>query len=158
MFDLQRRVQLAEGDPNKLPCFPHELTVQVDGASDNKAAVVFMFMEWLVRTRVFTSIVVSFLMVGHTHNDADQQFVPLTYELRKTIIKSLEQYLATIKTAYKEAPKAVTHVRAVHDFTQWLKVDFGKEFAGTTAGWGDHSCEARTGRGPTSGSGSWAQR
>lgn len=26
LLDLQRRVQLAEGDPNKLPCFPHEET------------------------------------------------------------------------------------------------------------------------------------
>ena len=41
-LDLQRRVQLPEGDPNKLPCFPHELTIQVDGASDNKATVMFL--------------------------------------------------------------------------------------------------------------------
>jgi len=125
LVDLQERV--ASGD---LPRFPPELCLQVDGASDNKASVVFMFMEWLVRTRVFTSVVVSFLMVGHTHNDADQQFVPLTFELRKRIIKSLDGYLAAIKSAYKDPPKAVKHIEAVHDFTQWLKVDFGKEFAG----------------------------
>jgi len=125
LVDLQRRVASGE-----LPSFPPELNLQVDGASDNKAAVVFMFMEWLVRTRVFTSVVVSFMMVGHTHNDADQQFVPLTFELRKRIIKDLEEYLAAIRVAYKDPPKAVTHVQAVHDFTKWLKVDFGKEFAG----------------------------
>ena len=125
LVDLQDRV--AKGE---LPCFPPELCLQVDGASDNKASVVFMFMEWLVRTRVFTSVVVSFLMVGHTHNDADQQFVPLTYELRKSVIKSLSDYLAAIKTAYKDPPKAVRHVQAIHDFTEWLKVDFGERFAG----------------------------
>ena len=87
-------------------------------------------MEWLVRTRVFTSVVVSFLMVGHTHNDADQQFVALTYELRKRVIKSLSDYLAAIKAAYKDPPKAVRHVQAIHDFTAWLKVDFGEQFSG----------------------------
>ena len=99
-MDLQDRV--AKGE---LPCFPPELCLQVDGASDNKASVMFMFMEWLVRTRVFTSVVVSFLMVGHTHNDTDQQFVPLKYELRKSVIKSLSDYLAAIKTAYKTHQK-----------------------------------------------------
>lgn len=125
LVDLQDRVAKEE-----LPCFPPELCLQVDGASDNKAAVMFMFMEWLVRTRVFTSVVVSFLMVGHTHNDADQQFVPLTYELRKRVIKSLSDYLAAIKAAYKDPPKAVRHVQAIHDFTAWLKVDFGEQFSG----------------------------
>ena len=47
---------------------------------------------------------VSFLMVGHTHNDADQQFVPLTYELRKSVIKSLSDYLAVgNRTGYMPA-------------------------------------------------------
>ena len=114
-------MQLPEGDPNKLPCFPHELTIQVDGASDNKATVMFLYLEWLVRTKIFGSCVISFLLVGHTHNDADQDFVPLTFELRRRMIKNLDDYLDACRTAYKKPPQDVVHLTAVHDFVAWLR-------------------------------------
>ena len=63
--------------------WPKMLFVQVDGASDNKSKHFFRYLMWLVKKNVFETVVCSFLLVGHTHADYDQQFVPITYELRK---------------------------------------------------------------------------
>ena len=120
LLDLQRRSTLPI-EQNGLPRLPSELTIQVDGASDNKSQVVFMYAEWLVRMRVFASVVISFLLVGHTHNDADQDFGPLTFTLRKRFIKQLPDYLEACRTAYKKPPQQVHHVQSVHDFVAWLK-------------------------------------
>ena len=126
---LQRALKYTESVMGRLP---DELQIQVDNCSrENKNSIVLNWFATLAERGLFPNgIFLNFLPVGHTHNDADQQFVPLTYELRKSVIKSLSDYVAAIKTAYKDPPKAVRHVQAIHDFTKWLKVDFGEKFAG----------------------------
>ena len=57
--------------------------LQVDGAPDNKCRAMFMYAEYLVRLGLFDVVMISFLIVGHTHNIVDQQFVALTFELRR---------------------------------------------------------------------------
>jgi hypothetical protein len=44
---------------------------------------MFMYGEYLVRSGLFDVVIFSFLIVGHTHNKVDQQFVAITFELRK---------------------------------------------------------------------------
>ena len=90
-------------------------------------------MELLIRLGVFRCIYVSFLMVGHTHNDADQKFVPITKQLRRENVHTIHDLLRIYKAAYKEEePKCIEHdiVEAVHDLTQWLVVDHGEPWEG----------------------------
>jgi len=72
-----------DAENTMLTHWPKVLFVQVDGASDNKSKPFFRYLMWLVKKDVFETVVCSFLLVGHTHADYDQQFVPITYELRK---------------------------------------------------------------------------
>ena len=53
---------------------PPTLYLQLDNASDNKNTNVMAFCDYLVTTGVFRKIKVSFLLVGHTHEDVDQYF------------------------------------------------------------------------------------
>jgi hypothetical protein len=63
--------------------WPSEFYFQIDGAADNKNRAMFMYGEYLVRSGLFDVVIFSFLIVGHTHNKVDQQFVAITFELRR---------------------------------------------------------------------------
>ena len=65
--------------------WPAEFYFQIDGAADNKCRAMFMYAEYLVRVGIFDVVIFSFLIVGHTHNKVDQQFVALTFELRRGV-------------------------------------------------------------------------
>ena len=82
-------------DPNeeRVQLWPRMITVQVDGASDNKCRAMFAYLEWLVLIGAFECIWVSFLLVGHTHGDYDQKFVALTKALRREAVKQMEDLL-----------------------------------------------------------------
>jgi hypothetical protein len=53
---------------------PPILYLQLDNATDNKNKAMLAMCETLVREGVFEKIKVSFLLVGHTHEDIDQYF------------------------------------------------------------------------------------
>jgi len=121
-------------DPNddRITSFPDELYIQIDGASDNRASVFFMLCEWLVRLGLFDVIKVAFLIVGHTHNDADQQFVPITFHLRRALIKTIHDLKAAYFASYAadKKPHRIDIVEAVPDFTHWLVESVGLPFGG----------------------------
>jgi hypothetical protein len=64
--------------PSELVCakaLPPTLHVQLDNcAKDNKCRYVFCFWSLLVAKEIFKEVFVSFLMVGHTHDDIDASF------------------------------------------------------------------------------------
>lgn len=61
---------LVKGEP-----LPPYLFLQLDNtAKQNKSRFMFGFLGYLVQLGVFKVIVVSFLPVGHTHEDIDQMF------------------------------------------------------------------------------------
>jgi hypothetical protein len=64
---------------------PPVLYVQVDSASDNKNWTVSGFTEWLVRARIFSRVKVSFLPVGHTHEDIDAAFGRLSQTMHRLL-------------------------------------------------------------------------
>ena len=53
---------------------PPTFHVQLDNCSKDKCRYVFCFLSLLVVKRIFREIFVSFLMVGHTHDDIDTSF------------------------------------------------------------------------------------
>ena len=86
-------------DPSddRVQMWPRMITVQVDGASDNKCRAMFAYLEWLVLIGTFDCIHVSFLLVGHTHADYDQKFCALTRALRLGEVKQMEDLLETFR-------------------------------------------------------------
>lgn len=61
---------------------PPNLFYQIDGGSENIAKSVLYMCEFLIAKRVFRKIVLSRLMVGHTHCDIDAVFGRLWLPLR----------------------------------------------------------------------------
>jgi hypothetical protein len=54
---------------------PSVLHLQFDNCShENKNKYMLAYCHWLVFNQVFRSITISFLLVGHTHEDIDQMF------------------------------------------------------------------------------------
>ena len=53
---------------------PPTLYLQLDNASDNKNKTILAICDQLVEQGVFVKIKLSFLEVGHTHEDVDQYF------------------------------------------------------------------------------------
>jgi hypothetical protein len=53
---------------------PPTLYLQLDNASDNKNRCILALCDSLVTKGVFKKIKISFLLVGHTHEDVDQYF------------------------------------------------------------------------------------
>lgn len=118
---------------------PTELYIQVDGAADNKCRAVFMYAEYLIRADIFDVVIISFLIVGHTHNSADRKFVPITFELRKGCVKKMQDLIDIYWKAYgKDKPECVEVVKSVADYTTWLVQRQGKVFKGFSRRVPDH--------------------
>jgi hypothetical protein len=90
MYMVAKRLDASDA---RVQLWPRMITVQVDGASDNKCRAMFAYLEWLVLIGAFECIWVSFLLVGHTHGDYDQKFVALTKALRREAVKQMEDLL-----------------------------------------------------------------
>ncbi len=68
-------LQEAPQQPVVAKPLPPTLHVQLDNcAKDNKCRYVFCFWSLLVAKGIFKEVFVSFLMVGHTHDDIDASF------------------------------------------------------------------------------------
>ena len=73
LIDLRRRYDEEIAKPEaKLKTFPHTLYLQVDGGSENKNRYLKAYCDRLVAFGLFKKVKVSYLMVGHTHEDIDQ--------------------------------------------------------------------------------------
>ena len=73
LIDLRRTYdeEIAKPDAT-LKTFPHTLYLQVDGGSENKNRYLKAYCDRLVAFGLFRKVKVSYLMVGHTHEDIDQ--------------------------------------------------------------------------------------
>jgi hypothetical protein len=68
----QRTLQHLESQNNKP--LPKILYLQFDNAADNKNKYVLSYLNHLVHRNIFSQIELSFLPVGHTHEDIDQMW------------------------------------------------------------------------------------
>ena len=85
--------RLQDPSDQRVRLWPSMITVQVDGASDNKCRAMFAYLEWLVLIGAFECIWISFLLVGHTHSDYDRKFMALTKALRREAVKQIDDLL-----------------------------------------------------------------
>ena len=66
---------------------------------------MFSFCVVLVGLRYFAEVYLSFLLVGHTHEDIDQRFSVISRTLKRQDIDSLQELLELIK-------KGASHIEA----------------------------------------------
>jgi hypothetical protein len=80
---------------------PDVLYLQLDNTvKQNKSKFLMSYLAWLVETGVFKRIIVSFLPVGHTHEDIDQLFSRIAVCLRRTDARSRMELGGVITRAY----------------------------------------------------------
>ncbi|KAL3687115.1 hypothetical protein R1sor_013424 [Riccia sorocarpa] len=92
---------------------PPTFYIQLDNSGkDNKNWAVMAFLSELVARGVFKTIIVSFLIVGHTHEDVDAFFSKINRALSGKHVSSVSQLLAEVHGAEekKSLPRLVTEV------------------------------------------------
>ena len=129
---LVRVIKRAAETDGRLPL---TLYIQLDGAGENKCKMMLLFLAILVGLGVFMKIKLSFLPVGHTHEDIDQLFSRLSVYLQKRDILTLQELLAAIRSAakFEGQPPFVSSLTRIFDFKGWMADLMPKPFKGVTA-------------------------
>ncbi len=92
---------------------PPTMYVQVDNCTrENKNRFFLSYMESLVRWKVFKVIEVSFLPIGHTHEDIDQAFSTTSNRLRQRDAITLPDMLCELRQVYNKHT-SVAHMKQV---------------------------------------------
>ena len=86
--------------------WPSELFVQLDNtAKDNKNNATLGYFAYLVASGVFLTVIVSFLPVGHTHEDIDAVFGMIMRWLHKhRCLATIEKLMDAIYEGFFSAP------------------------------------------------------
>jgi len=100
---LQRTLKTVEAQDGYLPPV---LLLQLDNCfRENKNSYLVAYLAWLVERKVFKKIFLSFLPVGHTHNEADQCASCLSIGCRNHDIKCLEDLKRVVQKSYFPVPE-----------------------------------------------------
>ena len=83
-------------------CLPDTIFLQIDGGSENTAKCVLGVCELLVARRVTKKLVLSRLIVGHTHEDIDAVFAKIWIAVRDQAVVSPQAYEEILKRALRE--------------------------------------------------------
>ena len=100
---------------------PPMLQMQVDNCShENKNQYMFVFCAALVGLGFFAEVYLSFLLVGHTHEDIDQRFSVISSTLKRYNIDSMQELLELIQKGASHT-KAFTSARHLEYVWDWKK-------------------------------------
>jgi hypothetical protein len=115
-LDTLEKVHVEEGK------LPDTIYHQIDGGSENTAKAWFALCELIVARRLCKRIVLSRLMVGHTHEDIDSKFGILWKKIRHKYVYTPQQYDTCISKYLSTKRKSCTvvDVFAVPDFKKLL--------------------------------------
>jgi hypothetical protein len=127
LLELQRIVD----EEGKLP---DTIFHQIDGGSENTANCWFVLCELLVARRVCKKVVLTRLMVGHTHEDIDSKFGTLWKKIRSRFVLTPQQYEAQIIKALSTNKHAckVVDLLAIPDYKKLLDAHIDPEFSACT--------------------------
>jgi hypothetical protein len=120
MSSLEQLVKESDGQP-----LPKTLFIQLDNCSgENKNKFVFAFLSSLVTKGMFDSIVVSFLPVGHTHEDVDQVFSQMVHLLADNpLTLSLDEFdelLLKLARRTTKFPCEIIRKKAMLDYKKYI--------------------------------------
>lgn len=101
---------------------PRTLYVQGDNASDNKGWTVIVFLAMLVFHGYTKEAFLSFLIVGHTHEDIDQLFSVISRYFRKLRkVATPQQFLFEVAASLHEQQADISSIEAVLQYDTWLR-------------------------------------
>lgn len=104
---------------------PDTVYLQIDGASENTAKVVIAMCELIIHKRLTKKLVLTRLLVGHTHCDIDGVFGRLWLYIRDKHCLSPEDYASFIRTSLS---KSGSYEANVHDI--FVIPDYASLFQG----------------------------
>lgn len=103
---------------------PPRLYLQMDNcAGDNKNYAIMGWVNFLVKMRVFETVEVGYLPVGHTHEDIDQHFSVLSRHLKRHNALSKSAYEAVVLGAFShilDKPR-IEYVNVKRAFKEWIE-------------------------------------
>jgi len=113
------------GEPLENPKVAHVLPpilhVQLDNCwRENKNRYAFCFWSLLVAKRIVREVVVSFMMVGHTHDDIDASFGRWSMVLKEKNHPTLPMLMKSYMDLDKEGPMIPHLIEEVPDFKKFV--------------------------------------
>eukprot|EP00058_Branchiostoma_floridae_P012161 XP_002597649.1 hypothetical protein BRAFLDRAFT_77449 [Branchiostoma floridae] len=101
---------------------PPVLYIQMDNkAGECKNRWILAYCCALVHLDIVKKVKVSYLMVGHTHEDIDQLFSKIQSQLRRKPATTVDMLLKVIEESYTPKPKATTlTANSMYDIKEWL--------------------------------------
>jgi hypothetical protein len=110
---------------------PDVVFVQIDGGTENISKAMIAMCELLVaRGIVKKRIILSRLMVGHTHEDIDGRFAKIWMRIRNAYVLTMNQYKSNIEAALSrdDMPCKVVDLMAIPDYDQYIRPSIDKSF------------------------------
>ena len=104
----------------ELGSLPDVIYIQIDGGSENTAKAVLLICELIICKRLCKKIVLTRLMVGHTHCDIDAVFGRLWKHMRNRSVLSPLEYADVIEKSLSTdfMPAKVQDIFVVPDYVR----------------------------------------
>ncbi|CAG2239875.1 unnamed protein product [Mytilus edulis] len=100
---------------------PPTLFVQLDNTCrENKNKYFVGMMAYLVKKKIVKEVWMSFLIVGHTHEDVDQSFSKISHKLRTNDAITLPELHTLIRESQSPLPE-IEDTRGVWNISSWLE-------------------------------------
>ncbi|XP_071151155.1 uncharacterized protein, partial [Mytilus edulis] len=100
---------------------PPVLYVQLDNTCrENKNKYFVGMMAYLVKKKIVREVWMSFLIVGHTHEDVDQTFSKISHSLSKNNALTMNDLHDIVKHSQQPVPKT-RDMKAVWNISAWLE-------------------------------------
>ena len=118
---LQRVLIEIEDKKGRLPS---KLYLQMDNCvRENKNKFVIGYLSWLVQRGVFQEIQLSFLPVGHTHEDIDQMFSRIAVRLRQRNAVDQVELFSIVTESFEKygVQPECRELTTVANISEWIK-------------------------------------
>jgi hypothetical protein len=137
-FLLDSLVHLCKNDPKIIEHgLPGTFFLQMDNCGkDNKNRLILGLASFLVKISAFETVVLSFLIVGHTHEDIDQIFAVITRAMRGKAYLTFDEFDKVLLNSLKETkiargtPVVVKRFGSIADYWGWAEPSMDTHFKG----------------------------
>ena len=109
---------------------PDTVFLQIDGGVENTSKSVIAMCELLVARGLTKRIILSRLMVGHTHEDIDGRFAKIWTRIRNAYVLTMSHYKENIEAALsrEDLPCKVHDLFAIPDYDSFVRPFIDKKF------------------------------